>query len=498
MKLPDPAALLREAHRLDQAGQWDEAAEAYRAFLDLQPGNAAVLADFAGLLWVSGKLEQAQELCYQALSIDPTCPGARINLGCILVQQRQWDEAEGLFRRVLAADPTRNDARLALVEGLMKKGDLESAKAALERAMAQDPASPEAHKMRYRILAHEGNHGAACQEIRRWFALPGALPRVEEQWELSNLSLLFGDMPKGWEQYQARLQRPEGSKPQPHPDHPRWKGEPFVGKTLLVDWEQGLGDTLMFVRYAPQVKALGGRVLWSVQPSLADVIATCPGVDEVIPMGAPLPPFDLHVPLLSLPWVFKTDLTSLPAEIPYLRVPGHVPNRQCLTEVLEASTGRVRIGLAWAGSPVHVRDKERSMPTAALEPLAALQGVAWHSFQFGPLEAIPLPGVIQLGPLLNSFSDTALAVAAMDLVVTVDTALAHLAGALGIPTFLLLHAFPDWRWFLGRQDSPWVPHHAYLPATPSRRLGIGPPAGAFRSERSGLDLRVSRQGRGGS
>ena len=145
------------------------------------------------------------------------------------------------------------------------------------------------------------------------------------------------------------------------------------------------------------------------------------------------------------------------AEIPYLQVPGHVPNRQPLSEVLAASAGRIRIGLAWAGSPVHVRDKERSMPTAALEPLAALQGVAWHSFQFGPLEAVPLPGVIQLAPLLSTFSDSALAVAAMDLVITVDTALAHLAGALGIPTFLLLHAFPDWRWFLARQDSPWYP-----------------------------------------
>jgi hypothetical protein len=174
-------------------------------------------------------------------------------------------------------------------------------------------------------------------------------------------------------------------------------------------------------------------------------------------MGEPLPPFDLHVPLLSLPWIFKTDLTSIPADIPYLEVPGHVPNGQPLSGILEASAGRIRIGLAWAGNPVHVRDKERSLPAALLEPLAALQGVAWHSFQFEPLEAVPLPGVVPLAPLLSSFSDSAVAVAAMDLVITVDTALAHLAGALGVPTFLLLHTFPDWRWFLGREDSPWYP-----------------------------------------
>ena len=453
----DPAEFLQEAHRLDQAGQWDRAAEAYRAYLEFQPGDAAVLADFGGLLWVSGKLEQAQELCRRALSLDPTCPGARINLGCILVQQGQFDEAEGLFRRVLAADPTRNDARLALAEGLMKKGDLEAAMAALKRALAQEPGNPEAHKLCYRILAHGGDRPAACQEILRWFAHRGESGEPEEQWELSNISLLFGDMPRGWEEYEARLRRTEGSKPQAHPEHRRWEGGPFVGRTLLVDWEQGLGDTLMFVRYAPQLKALGGRVLWSVQPALADLVATCPGVDEVIPMGEPLPPFDLHVPLLSLPLIFKTDLPSIPAEIPYFKVPGQVPNRQRLSEVLAASAGRIRIGLAWAGSPVHVRDRERSMPAAALEPLAALQGVSWHSFQLEPLEELPLPGVIQLAPLLSSFSDSAFAMTAMDLVITVDTALAHLAGALGIPTLLLLHTFPDWRWFLGREDSPWYP-----------------------------------------
>jgi Flp pilus assembly protein TadD len=453
----DPTNLLQDAHRLDREGRWVEAAKAYAALLALQPEFAEAWSDFSGLLLVSGKLEQAKEACHRALDIDPICLGARINLGCILMKQGQWDEAEGYFRRVLAMDPSRNDARLALAGGLMNKGDLESAEAELKRAMTQDPGNLEAHKMLSRILVQRGDLSAACQEIQRLFAWKGVPSCEEERWELSNMSLLFGDMPRGWEQYEARLQRPEGSKPQSHPDHPRWEGGPFVGKTLLVDWEQGLGDTLMFVRYAPLVKALGGRVLWSVQPSLADLVATCPGVDEVIPMGGPLPPFDLHVPLLSLPWVFRTDLTSIPAEIPYLQTPGHVPNRTRLAEVLNASTGRIRIGLAWAGNPVHVRDTERSMPAAVLEPLAALPGVAWHSFHFGPPEDVPLPGVIALAPLLSSFSDTAAVVAAMDLVITVDTALAHLAGALGIPIFLLLHAFPDWRWFLTGQDSPWYP-----------------------------------------
>jgi Tfp pilus assembly protein PilF len=442
---------------MDRAGQWDEAANAYEEFLELQPENAAAWADFGGLLMVSGKLEQAQEACHRALSLDPTCPGARINLGCILVRRGQWDEAEGFFRRVLAADPSRNDARTAMAEGLMKKGDLESAKSALDRALIQDPGNKDAHIMLCKVLVQRRELSAACQEIRRLFAFRGAPSCAEEQWELSNMSLIFGDMPKGWEQYEARLQLSETSKPQPHPDHPRWEGGPFVGKTLLVDWEQGLGDTLMFVRYAPLVKALGGRVLWSVQRSVADVVATCPGIDEVVPFGDPLPPFDLHVPLLSLPWVFRTELDSIPAQIPYLRVPSRVPNRQGLANLLETSAGKIRIGLAWAGNPVHKRDKVRSMPAGVLGPLATLPEVAWHSFHFGPPDEAPFPGIKPLAPLLSSFSDTAFALAAMNLVITVDTALAHLAGALGIPTLLLLHAYPDWRWLLGREDSPWYP-----------------------------------------
>ena len=212
----------------------------------------------------------------------------------------------------------------------------------------------------------------------------------------------------------------------------------------------------MFIRYAALAKARGGRVLVAPQASLAGVLATCPGVDEVVLSGAPMPPFDLQVLLLSLPWVFRTDLDSIPDAVPYLAVPLFVPNRQAITEVLARSEGQVRIGLVWAGNPDHKRDQARSIDPARLAPLAALPGVAWHSFHMGP-EQPPLPGVVSLHPLLSNFSDTALALDSMDLLITVDTAMAHLAGAMGIPTLLLLDAFLDFRWMMGRGDSPWYP-----------------------------------------
>jgi hypothetical protein len=213
----------------------------------------------------------------------------------------------------------------------------------------------------------------------------------------------------------------------------------------------------MFVRYAPLVKALGGRVILAAQRPLAEVVATCPGIDEVIPKGGSVPPFDIHFPLLSLPWLFRTELASIPAEIPYLRVPPHVPNRQGLMDQLALGEGQIRVGLAWKGSGDHPRDAQRSMPTATLSPLAALPGVAWYSFQREDDLVDPFPGILPLGPLLSTFSDTALALQAMDLLITVDTAVAHLAGAMGIPTLLLVTNIPDWRWLMDRDDSPWYP-----------------------------------------
>ena len=155
--------------------------------------------------------------------------------------------------------------------------------------------------------------------------------------------------------------------------------------------------------------------------------------------------------------MFQTNLESIPAEIPYLDVPKRGPNQQAIGELLAGSEGRTRIGLSWAGSPTHTRDAQRSIAPRALSPLRALGDVAWHAFQLGATELPPLPGMVSLAPLLGNFSDTAYALRGMDLLITVDTALAHLAGALGIPTLLLVSYIPDWRWMMGRADSPWYP-----------------------------------------
>ena len=279
----------------------------------------------------------------------------------------------------------------------------------------------------------------------------------EAEYERSHLQLLFGEMPQGWIHFESRLLVPGRIKPPRNFKEPRWNGEPFPGGTLLVHYEQGFGDTLMFLRYLPLVKARGGRVILMVQPLLVDVAATCQGADCVVPDGLEVPPFDLQVSLMSLPSVFRTGMATIPSEVPYLDVPSRVPNRARISEVLALLEQGTRIGIVWAGNPNHKQDAARSIPAEAFRPLGGLPNVFWHSFQLDRSELPPLRNLVPMAPLLGSFADTAYALSGMDLVITVDTALAHLAGAMGIPTLLLLPFHPDFRWMLHREDSPWYP-----------------------------------------
>jgi hypothetical protein len=369
------------------------------------------------------------------------------------------------------ADSLSDETLLELASTLIQQGSAEQAQHILNQVLRRSPEQRTAHLLLNHVFVLRSD----------WTGMRLA---VEQQVDLrirpenvalnrSLVSLRLGDMPDGWDQYEARWQVPGLIIPKRDFPQPRWQGQPFPGQTLLLHFEQGLGDTLMFVRYAKHAKALGGRVLLAAQVPLAGLVATCPGVDEVIPHGTPIPPFDIHLPLLSLPSVFRTALDSIPAEIPYLDIPEAVPNREWIARTLAESEGQTRIGLVWAGSRTHKGDAQRSIPPAAFGVLRTLPGVAWHSFQIDATELPPLPGIVSLDPMLRNLSSTAYALSGMDLVITVDTALAHLAGALGIPTLFLLPFLPDWRWLLGREDSPWYPSmRLYRQSSPGDWSGV--------------------------
>jgi tetratricopeptide (TPR) repeat protein len=445
--------MLEAARALDRAGEREPAVAAYRRLLELEPGSVEGWADLGGLLMVMGRLGEAQEACDQALRLDRNCLVARVNATCVLMHQGCLEEAAGMFRQILALDPGRGDASLALAECLVKQRAYGEAREVLGGILQRDPGDLRAHQMLGQIFHRLGLWAEYQKEIDRRLAI--APDCAYTDYERGYLGLLFGDLPEAWQRFESRLKVPGLIGPKRDFPQPRWNGAPFPDRTLLLHYEQGYGDTLMFLRYASLVKALGGQVLVEVQPELAEVAATCPGIDAVIAHGDPLPPFDLQLSLLSLPAVLGTGLAGIPAEIPYLDIPQHVPNQDQIAHLLAAAERCTRIGLAWSGNAAYRNDEARSIPTEALRPLAALPNAFFYGFGLDTAEPAPVPGYLSLAPWLSSFSDTAYALSGMDLVITVDTAVAHLAGALGIPTLLLLAHVPDWRWMLGRDDTPW-------------------------------------------
>ncbi len=422
---------------------------------NLQSQHADLWARYGHALLTSRRLREAEVACQTALKINPRNFEARANLGALLMTEGQLPEAEAWFRNLVIRHPNQEQGQLLLITCLTRQGKATEATTEIARVLALAPNSLIVHQSLMGAHYTLSDRAGCTDESNRYRLVDPAssLPDFEQ----SFVELLQGNLPTGWDLYEARLSLPYEIRPTPTHTQPRWVGEDFQGKTLLLWCEQGLGDTLMFLRYLPLVKARGGTVVLEAQPSLAQLAATVPGVDLVVPRGLQKPPYDLQASLLSLPAIFRTDFGNIPGEPPYLEVPEPVPNQEGILRHLRATKGKARIGLVWAGNPDHPRDDERSIQPALLAPLAELPGVAWFSFQLGEGEVPPLPGLTPLGPLFSSFSDTAYALSGMDLLITVDTSMAHLAGALGVPTLVLLTHAPDFRWLLDREDSPWYP-----------------------------------------
>ena len=259
--------------------------------------------------------------------------------------------------------------------------------------------------------------------------------------------LTEGNLAEGWAEHEWRLRRSDMARGF---GQPLWEGDDIKGKTILLWAEQGLGDTLQFLRYVPLVTARGAKVIVECHPLLRRLAAGVDGVVQVVDYNATCT-FDLHLPLLSLPRIFETELSTIPSRVPYLPVPEPM--------LLEAS-GDTKVGLVWAGNPNHANDHNRSRPLQEFAPLAAVDKVAYFALQKGAAGEQPAPAglaLTQLGPHLDDFYDTAAALAALDLLISVDTSVAHLAGALGRPVWLMLPNAADWRWLRIRDDTPWYP-----------------------------------------
>jgi tetratricopeptide (TPR) repeat protein len=443
---------------LKELGRLTEAVASYQEALKLNPQYADALSNLGIALRDQGRHAEAAEACRQALRLNPRHAEAHGNLGLVLKDQGQLAEAVECYQEALRLNPQFVDALNNLGIALADQGNYAEAAISHRQALQINPHHAEDH----------ANLGLALKAMGQWAEAEACLEEalrlkpdhVNARWNLSALRLLQGDYPKAWPDYESRWMIPGFSAR--HVDRPRWDGSPLRGRTILLYAEQGLGDTLQFIRYARLVKERAGVVLFECQPALTSLLEGVAGVDQLLAIGAALPPYDVQVPLLSLPGIFGTSVANIPARVPYVRAaPALVETWRTELEKL----GGFKIGVAWQGNPNHQGDRHRSFPLARFEDLARVEGVRLVSLQKGPgtEQLLSLAGrfpILDLNDRLDAagaFLDTAAIMVNLDLVITVDSAVAHLAGALGVPVWVVLPFDPDWRWLLDRSDSPWYP-----------------------------------------
>lgn len=400
-----------------------------------------------------GRLDEAIAGYTRVLAYQPAHPDAYNNLGVALRVRGKFAAAVACYRRALGIRPDNSGTWSNLGNVLRDLGRLEEAVAAHQRAVSLAPRSAEAVYNLGLVLKDMGQTDTAIACFVRTLEINPE--HVDCHWDRALTHLMRGDLERGFAEYEWRWRRPD-SPPRGFPQ-PLWDGSDLEGRTLLLHQEQGLGDTIQFVRYAPMIKERGATVIVECQPELARLFSGAPGVDMVAIRGGPLPAFDTFAPMMSLGRIFGTTLETIPAPIPYLFAP------DLHSAHLAVAPGtRLNVGIAWAGKPTHRNDRNRSCPFFHFIELMDTPGVAFYSLQKGERAADLRDAacealVADAGAVLHDLLDTAAVVEQLDLVITVDTALAHLAGAMGRAVWVLLPYVPDWRWLMGRDDSPWYP-----------------------------------------
>jgi len=436
--------------------RWEEALAAYRKVVRMAPDHALAWNNLGNVLQKLRRPEEALECHRRAVALRPAMADAWNNCGTALSGLKRFAEALACYDEALRADPLHADASINRSSVLREMGDAEAALAAAEAALKTDPARPDALVNRALALEELGRFGDAMESYDRAIAV--APQHAEGAWNKGLLLLLRGDYEHGWPLYEYRWRTVElGPRMRQFP-FPRWNGEDLAGKRILLHAEQGAGDAIQFARYIPRVQALGAEVAVETPAPLLALFASSFPSARMIEKGAGTGALDFHCALGSLALAFGTTLASIPWDGPYLRVDDE--RRTLWRERLGTAT-RMRIGLAWSGNAEHRNDHNRSIALAALAPILGLDA-EFHSLQKDVRAADrpvaeAAPNLRLWGDQLHDFADTAALVECMDLVVSVDTAPVHVAGALGKPAWLLLPRKPDWRWLLERDDSPWYP-----------------------------------------
>jgi hypothetical protein len=410
---------------LQKHNKREEAVACYRQALRLDPGHVKAQNNLGVALIELNRLEEAAACFEQAVATKSDHIDSHVNFGIVRMKQGRLDDAAACYRRALGLVPNLVDALDGLGSVLTVQGHLDEGMKHFEQALRQSPHHAEAHLNRAVIL------------------------------------LLRGQWKEGWAEYEWRWRTKAFIG---HAlSQPRWDGSDLAGRTTLLQAEQGLGDTLHFLRYAALVKQRGGKVILQCEPPLVRLLTGIAGVDSLVTRGSPMPQFDVYAPLVSLAGIFQTTPATIPAPIPYIHADPQLVSQWC-NEL--AKVKGLKIGIAWHGSPSHAANHFRSVPLAQFAALANIDGVQLISLQKGPgSEQLAALGgkfsVLDLGDRLDGtagpFMDTAAIMKNLDLVIACDTAVVHLAGAIGVPVWVALTVTPDWRWLLQRSDTPWYP-----------------------------------------
>lgn len=449
--------LLAAGNVLYDDGQAVAAARCYRTVLTIRPDHAESWGNLAAARRDAGAPADALAPAGRAARLAPGDAEVARLLAALLLAVRSHDAVEAVGRAIRLS-PGDAALRFALADAVKIAGRYAEAVEAYRAALCHDPARAEGWFNLGVTLADLGRHEASLPAYARSVRLD---PRpVDPRYNLAHAQLITGRWREGWQSFAVRFERGVG---RPDRGLPSWQGEAPAGRTILFHGEQGHGDTIQMMRYAPRIAAAGGRVLVECQPALVRLLAACPGVAAAVPIGAPAEA-DLFLPMMDAPGLFDTVPEKAPDTVPYLRVPAEA-RRPDLPPAPEA----LSVGLVWAGDP-HTTDARwshadtrRSIPLSAFSALLEIPGLRLVSLQKGAAaaqaEQPPFAGLIQTSDIAaaGDFADTAALVERLDLVVSVDTAVAHLAGALGVPVWILSRFDGCWRWLLDREDSPWYP-----------------------------------------
>jgi Flp pilus assembly protein TadD len=462
---------------MSQQGQFAQAEAHLREARRLWPNDIDLINELGLTVWRQGRAAEAEDLYRRALPIKPDDFRILTNLAVALYEQDRFDEAGEFCRRAIQHQPNAFDAHMNMGVMLSEQGKFDEATGWLDRAHQLQPDAPDIFLNRGMNLFRQGRIDEAIDRYEQGLRLRPDFPRLHRN--LAHALLCRGDYERGWPEHEWRLKCHD--YPGCRVNRPFWNGENFDGRTILLTHEQGFGDTLQLIRFAPLVKARGRDILVWCPAKLLRLIARCEGVDLAYDGSIFHPECDLHAPMLSLPALLGTTLSNLPAKVPYLVndpvLVEHWRSELALVIGIESGAGvdtRSRsgsgrparpflIGIAWQGNPAHRTDRWRSFPLAQFAPLAELPGVRLINLQteHGLDQLPPLAGRLPIteltGRRVHDFTETAAIMSHLDLVITPDTAVAHLAGGLGVPVWVALSSVGDWRWLDGRDDSPWYP-----------------------------------------